>query len=202
MKLTLERARELLAGTTDDPKLLVHATNVRGCMEAFARRFGLPQDEVEHWGAVGFLHDYDYQRFPEEHLAHTESELLAAGVDADDVRAILSHGWGICNDVKPESDLEKSLYCADELSGLVWAAALMRPGGISDLEPKSVVKKFKDKRFAAKCSREVIRRGAELVGLDLADAIAVCIEGMRPFAAETGLLPRASTAAAPVPGHE
>lgn len=137
MKLTLERARELLAETTDDPKLLVHATNVRGCMEAFARRFGQPPDEVEHWGAVGHLHDYDYQRFPEEHLAHTESELLAAGVDPADVRAILSHGWGICNDVKPESDLEKSLYCADELSGLVWAAALMRPGASPTSSPEA-----------------------------------------------------------------
>jgi predicted hydrolase (HD superfamily) len=199
MELTLSRARELLAATTDDPKLLVHATNVRGCMEAFARRSGQPPEEVEHWGAVGFLHDWDYQRFPGEHLAHTASELLAEGVDPADVRAILSHGWGIVNDVKPETDLEKSLYCADELSGLVWATALMRPGGISDLEPKSVVKKFKDKRFAAGCNRDVIRRGAGLLGLGLADAIAVCIEGMKPYAAETGRLPRAAPGGIPPP---
>ena len=191
MKLTLARAKELLAATTGDPHLVVHATNVRGCMEAFARHFGQPDDEVEHWGAVGYLHDYDDERFPEEHLEHTEAELLAEGVDAADVRAILSHGWGICNDVTPETDLEKSLFCADELSGLVWAAALMRPTGISDLEPKSVVKKFKDKKFAAGCNRDVIRKGAELVGLDLPAAIAVCIDGMKPYAAETGLLPKA-----------
>ena len=190
MKLTLARAKELLAATTGDPHLVVHATNVRGCMEAFARHIGQPPEEVEHWGAVGYLHDYDYERFPEEHLEHTEAELLAEGVDAADVRAILSHGWGICNDVTPETDLEKSLFCADELSGLVWAAALMRPTGISDLEPKSVVKKFKDKKFAAGCNRDVIRKGAELVGLDLPAAIAVCIDGMKPYAAETGLLPK------------
>ena len=112
-------------------------------------------------------------------------------MDAADVRAILSHGWGICNDVAPETDLERSLFCADELSGLVWAAALMRPTGISDLEPKSVVKKFKDKKFAAGCNRDIIRQGAELVGLDLPAAIAVCIDGMKPYAAETGLLPKA-----------
>ena len=190
MTLTIERAKELLATTTNDPHLVVHATNVRGCMEAFARRFAQPPAEVAHWGAVGFLHDYDYQRFPAEHLAHTEKELLAAGVDAADVRAILSHGWMLVNDVKPETDLEKSLYTADELSGLVWAAALMRPTGISDLEPKSVVKKFKDRKFAAKCSREVILRGADLLGIELKDAIATCIEGMKPYAAETGLVPR------------
>jgi predicted hydrolase (HD superfamily) len=179
MKLTLSRAQELLATTTDDSHLIVHATNVRGCMEAFARHFSQSPDEVEHWGAVGYLHDYDYQHFPEEHLKHTEAELLAEGVDAADVRAIMSHGWDICNDIKPETDLEKSLFCADELSGLVWATALMRPTGISDLEPKSVVKKFKDKKFAAGCSRDVIRRGAEMMGVELNELFEATIEAMR-----------------------
>lgn len=159
-------------------------------MEAFARHFGQTPEEIEHWGAVGFLHDYDYERFPEEHLKHTESELLAEGVDAADIRAIMSHGWSIVNDIKPTTDLEKSLYCADELSGIVWATALMRPTGISDLEPKSVVKKFKDKKFAAGCNRDIIRLGTELVGLDLSTAIAICIDGMKPYAGETGLLPK------------
>ena len=187
MKLTLARAKELLAATTGDPHLVVHATNVRGCMEAFARHFGQPPEEVERWGAVGYLHDYDYERFPEEHLAHTEAELRAEGVDEADIRAILSHGWGIVNDVRPETDLEKSLYTADELSGIVWAAALMRPTGISDLEPKSVLKKFKDKKFAAKCDRDIIRRGVELLGMDLAAVVAVCIDGMKPYADRTGI---------------
>ena len=190
MKLTLSRAKELLSTTTTASHLIVHATNVRGCMEAFARHFGQTPEEIEHWGAVGFLHDYDYERFPEEHLKHTESELLAEGVDAADIRAIMSHGWSIVNDIKPTTDLEKSLYCADELSGIVWATALMRPTGISDLEPKSVVKKFKDKKFAAGCNRDIIHLGTELVGLDLPTAIAICIDGMKPYAGETGLLPK------------
>lgn len=185
--LTLARARELLATTTDDPHLIVHAVNVMGCMGAMARHFGADAAEVEHWEAVGYLHDYDYQQYPDEHLAHTEAPLLAAGVDSADVRAILSHGWAIVNDVKPETDLEKSLFTVDELSGIVWAAALMRPTRISDLEAKSVVKKFKDKRFAAKCDRELIRRGLELLGMDLASVVTLCIEGMRPHAEEIGL---------------
>ena len=127
MKLTLEKAQTLLATTTDEEHLIVHALNVRGSMEAFARHFNQPPEEVEHWGAVGYLHDYDYQRFPSEHLAHTEAELRAEGVDEADIRAILSHGWMLVNDVTPQTDLEKSLYCADELSGLVWATTLMRP---------------------------------------------------------------------------
>ena len=191
MPLTLSEAERLLATTTHDPHLLLHARNVRGCMEAFARHFGQTPEEVEHWGAVGYLHDYDYELFPEEHLRHTEAELLAEGVDAADVRAIMSHGWDICNDITPETNLEKSLFCADELSGLVWATALMRPTGISDLEPKSVVKKFKDKKFAAGCNRDIIRKGVELVGLDLPAAIAICIDGMKPYATETGLTPKA-----------
>ena len=182
MTLTLSRAQELLATTTNDPHLIVHATNVRGCMEAFARHFGQSQEEVEHWGAVGYLHDYDYQHFPGEHLKHTEAELLAEGVDAADVRAIMSHGWSICNDIRPETNLEKSLFAADELSGIVWATSLMRPTGLSDLEPRSVLKKFKDKRFAAKCSREVILRGVKLLGMDLPAVIAFCIDGMRSLA--------------------
>ena len=190
MKLTMEKAQALLATTTDEEHLIVHAFNVRGSMEAFARHFDQPPEEVEHWGAVGYLHDYDYQRFPSEHLAHTEVELRAEGVEEADIRAILSHGWMLVNDVTPQTDLEKSLYCADELSGLVWATALMRPSGISDLDPRSVVKKFKDKKFAAKCSRDVIRRSVELLRLELAEAIAICIDGMRPYAGETGLLPR------------
>ena len=182
MPLTLAEAERLLATTTRDPHLLLHARNVLGCMEAFARHFGLPAEEVEHWGAVGYLHDYDYELFPEEHLAHTEKELLAEGVDPADIRAILSHGWLLVNDVKPETDLEKSLYTADELSGIVWATSLMRPTGLSDLEPRSVLKKFKDRKFAAKCSREVILRGVDLLGMELAEVVAVCIDGMRALA--------------------
>ena len=174
--LTIERARELHDAQVTEPHLILHAKNVMYAMGAMADRFG---EDRAHWMAVGYLHDYDYEKYPEEHLRHTEKELLAAGVDAADVRAILSHGWSICNDVKPETDLEKSLFAADELSGIVWATSLMRPTGLSDLEPRSVLKKFKDKRFAAKCSREVILRGVELLGMDLPSVIALCIDGMR-----------------------
>ncbi len=105
MKLTMEKAQALLATTTDEEHLIVHAFNVRGSMEAFARHFDQPPEEVEHWGAVGYLHDYDYQRFPSEHLAHTEVELRAEGVEEADIRAILSHGWMLVNDVTPQTDL-------------------------------------------------------------------------------------------------
>ena len=186
-KLTLEEAKRLNAQMVTEDHLLLHAANVSACMGAFAEHFG---EDPEEWEAVGWLHDYDFEKFPDEHLAHTEAELRAEGVDEADIRAILSHGWGIVNDVRPETDLEKSLYTADELSGIVWAAALMRPTGISDLEPKSVLKKFKDKKFAAKCDRDVIRRGVELLGMDLAAVVAVCIDGMKPYAAETGLHPK------------
>ena len=179
MALTLERAKEINSSMVTEDHLIIHSLNVCYAMGAMARHFGADE---EHWMAVGYLHDYDYEKFPDEHLQHTEKELLSEGVDPEDVRAILSHGWGICTDVKPETDLEKSLFTADELSGIVWATSLMRPTGLSDLEPRSVLKKFKDRNFAAKCSREVILRGLELLGMDLADVVAVCIDGMRAIA--------------------
>lgn len=184
-KLTKEYAAKLLHTTTTQPHLLQHALAVSASMGAMARHFG---EDAPYWEAVGFLHDYDYEQHPEEHLAHTEAPLLAAGVDAESVRAILAHGYGICSQIKPETKLEKSLFAVDECTGLISAAAKMRPAGISDLEPSSVKKKFKDKKFAAKIDREVIRRGAEMLEMDLGELIGVCIEGMRPHAAELGLL--------------
>ncbi|MBO6010562.1 MAG: hypothetical protein J6P71_02040, partial [Oscillospiraceae bacterium] len=131
--------------------------------------------------------DYDYEKYPEEHLKHTEKELLAEGVEASDVRAILSHGYGHCNDVRPETYMEKSLFTVDELTGIIQACARMRPNGITDLEVKSFMKKFKDKRFAAKCDRELIKRGCDMLGMEVSEVAAVCIEGMRPHAAELEL---------------
>lgn len=183
-KLTPARSKELLAQTTKEAHLLQHALAVSAAMRAMARHFGADED---YWGAIGLLHDYDYEQHPEEHLKHTEAPLQAAGVDGEAVRAILSHGFGPCTDVEPQSDLEKSLFTVDELTGLISATAKMRPAGISDLEPKSVRKKFKDKHFAAKIDREVIRQGAEMLGMDLSDIIALCIEGMKPYAAELGI---------------
>ncbi len=183
-KLTMEQSRALLGETTKEPHLLQHALAVSTAMGAMAAHFG---QDVAHWQAVGFLHDYDYEQHPDEHLQHTEAPLREAGVDEESIRAILAHGYGLLNEVKPESELEKSLYAVDELTGLISATAKMRPAGIADLEPKSVKKKFKDKAFAAKIDREVIRQGAEMLKMDLGDLIALCIEGMKPHAAELGL---------------
>lgn len=183
--LTLERAKELNREMVTEPHLIVHSTNVMAAMEGMARHFGA---DVEHWKAIGYLHDYDYEKYPEEHLKHTEEPLLAAGVDPEDVRAIMSHGYGICSDVKPESNLEKSLFTVDELTGIIEACARMRPHGITDLEVKSFMKKFKDKRFAAKCDRALILQGCEMLGMDIRDVAEICIEGMKPYAEEIGLL--------------
>ena len=184
-KLTLERAKELNAQMVTEPHLIIHSTNVMAAMGAMAKHFG---EDEEHWKAVGYLHDYDYEKFPEEHLAHTEEPLKAAGVPEEDIRAILSHGYTIRNDVKPETNMEKSLFTVDELTGIIEAAARMRPAGITDLNVKSFMKKFKDKRFAAKCNRPLILQGCEMLGMDVKEVAEICIEGMKPYAAEIGLL--------------
>lgn len=183
-KLTLEEAKRLNATMVTEEHLLLHALNVCYAMGGMARHF---EEDEEHWMAVGMLHDYDYEKHPDEHLKHTEEPLLAAGVPAEDVRAILSHGYGICTDVEPVTDMEKSLFTVDELTGIIQACARMRPLGLADLEVKSFMKKFKDKKFAAKCDRELILRGCEMLGMDVRDVAEICIEGMRPHAAELGL---------------
>ncbi len=180
----MEEARRLNDIMVKDAHLLIHALNVSYAMGAMARHFG---DDEEHWMAVGLLHDYDYERYPDEHLQHTAEPLLAAGVPEADVRAILSHGYGICTDVKPETNLEKSLFTVDELTGIIQACARMRPMGIRDLEVKSFIKKFKDKKFAAKCDRDLILKGCEMLGMDVRDVAEICIEGMKPHAEELGI---------------
>ena len=182
--LTMEKARELNAGMITQENLRLHVMNVCFAMGAMARHFGADE---EQWMALGLLHDYDYEKYPEEHLRHTGEPLLAAGVSPEEVRAILSHGYGILNDVKPETDLEKSLFTVDELTGIIQAAARMRPNGIRDLEVKSFLKKFKDKKFAAKCDRALILQGCEMLGMELRDVAEICIEGMREHAEELGL---------------
>ena len=183
--LTLERAKELNKDMVTEESLIIHSKNVMAAMGAMAKHFG---EDEEHWMAVGYLHDYDYQKYPEEHLAHTEEALLDAGVSPEDVRAIMSHGWSILNDVEPRTNMEKSLFTVDELTGIIQACARMRPEGISDLEVKSFMKKFKDKKFAAKCDRELIKKGCGLLGIEVSEVAAICIEGMRQHAAEIGLL--------------
>lgn len=183
--LTLERAHELNDSMVTEDHLKLHALNVSYAMGAMAKHFG---EDAAHWEAIGYLHDYDYEKYPEEHLQHTQEPLLAAGLTEEEVHAILSHGYGLVNDVKPENNLEKSLFTVDELTGIIQACARMRPHGITDLEVKSFMKKFKDKHFAAKCNREVILQGCEMLGMELRDVAGICIEGMKEHAAELDLL--------------
>ena len=194
--LTLERAKELAADMVTEEHLILHELNVCYAMGAMARHFG---EDAEHWQAVGMLHDYDYEKYPEEHLDHTAEPLRAAGVEEEDIRAILSHGYGIRNDVEPITNLEKSLYTVDELTGIIQACARMRPNGIQDLETKSFMKKFKDKKFAAKCNRELILKGCDMLGMELKDVAGICIDGMKEHAQELQLSGNAIKEAASCP---
>ena len=184
--LTLDRAKELLSTTTTEEHLFLHAKNVMVAMGGLAKHFG--QDE-EHWMAIGYLHDYDYEQHPEEHLQHTEAPLKEAGLTDEEVRAILAHGYGHCNNVEPVSLLEKSLFTVDELTGIIQAAARMRPSKITDMEVSGFMKKFKDKKFAAKCDREVIKQGCDMLGMEVKEVASVCIEAMKAYAEELQLAP-------------
>lgn len=186
--LTMERAAELLKTTTTEEHLFLHAKNVSVAMGGLARHFG---EDDALWEAIGYLHDYDYEQHPEEHLQHTEKPLLEAGLTEEEVRAILAHGFGHCNDVEPLTLMEKSLFTVDELTGIIQAAARMRPMGITDMEISSFMKKFKDKKFAAKCDRNVIRQGCEMLGMEVKDVAAVCIEAMKAHAEELQIGPKA-----------
>ena len=185
--LTLQEARELNATMVTEEHLIIHALNVCYSMGAMAKHFG---EDVEHWQAVGILHDYDYEQHPEEHLQHTRQPLLAAGLEAWEVRAIEAHGFGHCNDVQPVTDLEKSLFTVDELTGIIQAAARMRPLGITDMELSSFMKKFKDKKFAAKCDRNVISQGCQMLGMEVRDVAAICIEEMKLYAEQLQIGPK------------
>lgn len=182
--LTLERAKELLNTTTTEEHLFLHAKNVMAAMGGLAKHFG---EDESYWMAIGYLHDYDYEKHPEEHLQHTEQPLKDAGLTDEEVRAILAHGYGIVNDVEPITNLEKSLFTVDELTGIIQAAARMRPAGITDMEVSSFMKKFKDKKFAAKCNRDLICQGCEMLGMEVRDVASICIEAMKECADELQL---------------
>ena len=186
--LTMERAEQLLAQTTTQEHLFLHAKNVSVAMGGLAAHYG---QDVEYWEAIGYLHDYDYEQHPEEHLQHTREPLLAAGLSEEEVRAILAHGFGHCNDVEPLTDLEKSLFTVDELTGIIQAAARMRPLGITDMEISSFMKKFKDKKFAAKCDREIIKKGCGMMGMEVRDVADICIQAMKAHAEELQIGPKA-----------
>lgn len=185
--LTIELAKQLVNEHEKAEHLLEHALAVSAAMEAMAEHFGA---DKAYWAAVGYVHDVDYEQYPEEHLQHTRPILEAAGIDEETIRAVLAHGYGVCSDVEPINELEKSLYTVDSLTGLVSAAAKMRPLGITDLEVSSLKKKFKDKKFAAKIDRALIKNGCELLGMELGDVMQICIDGMRPYANQLGIGPK------------
>ncbi|MCX7027583.1 MAG: hydrolase [Spirochaetes bacterium] len=169
---------------TDD-SLFRHARSVEAAMRHFAAKFG---EDVEFWGIVGLLHDIDYGQFPKEHLAHARPILEKAGCDEVLIRAVLSHGWGLCSDVEPIHRMEKALYAVDELTGFIAACAYVRPSrSVLDMEVRSVKKKWKAAGFAAGVRRDVIEKGAAMMGISLDDLIAETILALRPAAAEIGL---------------
>jgi putative nucleotidyltransferase with HDIG domain len=174
---TPEQAEELVKRYNKEPFHIQHAETVSRVMGEFAKEYD--SENVDFWRTVGMLHDIDFELYPEQHCVKARVMLRELDVDEDVIHAVISHGYGICIDVEPEKYMEKILFATDELTGLIGAVALMRPTGISDMETKSVMKKFKDKKFAAGCSRDVIRRGAEMLGMDLNELIAKTIDAMR-----------------------
>ncbi len=174
---TPEQAEELLKRYNKEPFHIQHAETVSKVLGEFAKEFD--PERVDFWRAVGMLHDIDFELYPEQHCAKADEMLHELDLDEELIHAVVSHGYGICYDVEPTLYMEKVLFAVDELTGLIGAAALMRPTGISDMEPKSVIKKFKDKKFAAGCDRDVIRRGAEMLGMELSELIARTIDAMR-----------------------
>ncbi len=182
---TREDALALLKTYNQSEGLIKHALAVEGVMRYMARKYG--QDE-EVWGVVGLIHDLDYEKFPDQHCKKTEAILKENNWPEDLIRAVVSHGWGICTDVKPETDMEKVLFAIDELTGLVATSALVRPTkSVMDMKAKSVKKKWKDKRFAAGVDRSIIQTGVDMLGVELSELITDTIMGMREVAAEIGL---------------
>ena len=182
---TRDQAWQLLTQYNQSDNLITHAIAVEAVMRHFAGKFS---EDPETWGIIGLIHDLDYEQFPDQHCHKTEEILRGQNWPEDYIRAVVSHGYGIVTDVKPESLLERTLYTIDELTGLVAAAALVRPSkSILDLTPKSVKKKWKDKRFAAGVNREIIETGCEWLGMELSDVIAETIAGMKPVADKIGL---------------
>ena len=182
---TREQAFELLTEFNQTDSLIKHALTVEAVMRHFARKRG---EDEEKWGVIGLVHDLDYEKFPDQHCRKTEEILRQRQWPEEYIRAVVSHGWGICSEVPPESELEKVLYAVDELTGLVTTSALVRPSkSVMDMEAASVRKKWKDKRFAAGVDRSIIEKGAAMLGVDLNDLIAETILGMREVAEAIGL---------------
>ena len=179
MSMTRSQAWDLLTKYNKEPFHLRHAVTVEHVMGWYARELGYG-DQAEYWSIVGLLHDLDFEMWPEEHCEKSQELMRQAGVEESIVRAIASHGWGLRVDIKPEHEMEKVLYASDELTGLIGAAALMRPSkSTADMELKSLKKKFKDKKFAAGCSRDVIANGAQLLGWELDKLLDMTLRAMQ-----------------------
>ena len=187
-RLTLTKAKEILGKHISEEHLFIHAAAVSAAMGAMAEHFGADAEEKEHWEAIGWLHDVDYEKFPDEHCHHVRELLSGEDIDEEDIRNIISHGYGITTEeVEPTTDLAKSLFAVDELTGIVHAYALMRPEKLEGMQVKSLKKKFKDKKFAAGCNRDIIKQGCEKLGMDLSEVMECCIKGMQAHADELGL---------------
>ncbi|NLK42933.1 MAG: hydrolase [Tissierellia bacterium] len=183
---TREEALELFKRYNKSESLLRHALSVEATMKHFAELFEEP--DLHKWAIVGLIHDLDYEMYPDEHCIKVQEILKEEGYPEDYIRAVASHGYGICCDIEPVERMEKVLYAIDELTGLITAVALLRPSrSVLDLEPKSVKKKWKDKAFAAGVDRTVIERGIEMLGMERDDVIRETIQGMRKVADEIGL---------------
>ena len=179
MSMNREQAWDLLTKYNKELFHLRHAITVEHVMGWYARELGYG-DEADFWSVVGLLHDLDFEMWPDEHCVKSQELMKQAGVDERTIRATACHGWGLCVDLKPEHEMEKVLYASDELTGLIGAAALMRPSkSVADMELKSLKKKFKDKKFAAGCSRDVIANGAELLGWELDKLLDMTLRAMQ-----------------------
>ncbi len=177
--ISREQALALLQNYNKEPFHIQHGLTVEGVMRWYANKLGYGEDE-EFWGLVGLLHDIDFEQYPEQHCIKAPELLREADVGEDMIHAICSHGYELTVDIRPEHEMEKVLYATDELTGLIGAAALMRPSkSVQDMELKSLKKKYKSNGFAAGCSREVIERGAELMGIELNDLLQETIYAMR-----------------------
>ena len=177
--ISREAALAALRKYNKEPFHLQHAFTVEGVMRWYAQQLG-HGDEADFWATVGLLHDIDFEQWPEQHCVKAPELLQEAGCGEDLIHAVCSHGYGICCDVEPTEEMEKVLFAADELTGLIGAAALMRPSKcVQDMELKSIKKKFKDRKFAAGCSRDVIITGAERLGWELDELLEKTLEAMR-----------------------
>ena len=185
MELTREQAMNLLREYNKEPFHLRHALTVEAVMGWFARELGYG-DQADFWAAAGLLHDLDFEQYPEEHCVKVREIMEGRGLDPALIHAVVSHGWGMTGaDVQPEHQMEKVLFAVDELTGLIGAAALMRPSkSVQDMELSSLKKKFKDKRFAAGCSRETITQGAQLLGWELSDLLERTLQAMKATEAD------------------